>query len=287
MKYLFISDHREIFRVGRMCNVLDVSRSGYYSWLNRPESLRKKQNGKLAAQIKVIHGQKRKIYGSPRIHRELKDKGISCSRNRVARIMKQEGIRAIVPRKFKATTDSKHNLPVAPNLLKQDFDIKEPNKVWLADITYIPTLEGWLYLAAVMDLGCRRIKGWSMGNRLTKDLALDALKMAICNDPETKGIIHHSDRGSQYASLEYQKLLKNNGLICSMSRKGNCWDNAPMESFFHTLKTEWVFGFKYNTQQEAKDSLFDYIEVFYNRQRRHSALLYMNPCQYELYKMAA
>ena len=140
MKYLFISDHREIFRVGRMCNVLDVSRSGYYSWLNRPESLRKKQNGKLAAQIKVIHGQKRKIYGSPRIHRELKDKGISCSRNRVARIMKQEGIRAIVPRKFKATTDSKHNLPVAPNLLKQDFNIKEPNKVWLADITYIPTL---------------------------------------------------------------------------------------------------------------------------------------------------
>jgi putative transposase len=287
MKYLFISDHREIFRVGRMCNVLDVSRSGYYSWLNRPESLRKKQNGKLAAQIKVIHGQKRKIYGSPRIHRELKDKGISCSRNRVARIMKQEGIRAIVPRKFKATTDSKHNLPVAPNLLKQDFDIKEPNKVWLADITYIPTLEGWLYLAAVMDLGCRRIKGWSMSNRLTKELALDALKMAICNNPETKGIIHHSDRGSQYASLEYQKLLNNNGLICSMSRKGNCWDNAPMESFFHTLKTEWVYGLKYNTRQEAKASLFDYIEVFYNRQRRHSALLYMNPCQYELYRMAA
>ena len=287
MKYVFISDHREIFRVGRMCNILDVSRSGYYAWLNRPESLRKKQNGKLAAQIKVIHGQKHKIYGSPRIHRELKDKGISCSRNRVARIMKQEGIRAIVPRKFKATTDSKHNFSVAPNLLRQDFDIKEPNKVWLADITYIPTLEGWLYLAAVMDLGCRRIKGWSMSNRLTKELALDALKMAICNNPETKGIIHHSDRGSQYASLEYQKLLNNNGLICSMSRKGNCWDNAPMESFFHTLKTEWVYGLKYNTRQEAKASLFDYIEIFYNRQRRHSALLYMNPCQYELYKMAA
>lgn len=287
MKYIFISDHREIFRVGLMCNVLEVSRSGYYVWLNRPECLRKKENDRLTAQIKVIYGQKRKIYGSPRIHRELKDKGISCSRNRVARIMKQEGIRAIVPRKFKATTDSKHNLPVAPNLLKQDFDIKEPNKVWLADITYIPTHEGWLYLAAVMDLGCRRIKGWSMSNRLTKELALDALKMAICNNPETKGIIHHSDRGSQYASLEYQKLLKSNGLICSMSRKGNCWDNAPMESFFHTLKTEWVYGLKYNTRQEAKDSLFDYIEVFYNRQRRHSALQYMNPCQYELYRVAA
>jgi len=287
MKYLFISDHREIFRVGRMCNVLDVSRSGYYAWLKRPESHRKKENRKLAIQIKVIHGQKRKIYGSPRIHKELNEKGFKCSPNRVARIMKQEGIRAIVPRKYKATTDSKHSLPVAPNLLKQDFDIKEPNKVWLADITYISTLEGWLYLAAVMDLGCRRIKGWAMSDRLTKELALAALKMAICNHPNTAGIIHHSDRGSQYASNDYQKLLKENGLICSMSRKGNCWDNAPMESFFHTLKTEWVYGFKYNTRQEAKVSLFEYIEIFYNRQRRHSALQYMNPCQYELYRMAA
>jgi putative transposase len=287
MKYRFISDHRGIFKVGRMCTILDISRSGYYSWRNRPESPRKKQNRKLAAQIKVIHGQKRKIYGSPRIHRELKDKGLSYSRNRVARIMKLEGIRAVVPRKFKATTDSKHNLPVAPNLLNQNFDIKEPNKVWLADITYISTLEGWLYLAAVMDLGCRRIKGWAMSNRITKELALDALRMAICNNRETTGIIHHSDRGSQYASLEYQKLIKSNELICSMSRKGNCWDNAPMESFFHTLKTEWVYGLKYKTRQEAKASLFEYIELFYNRQRRHSALQYMNPCQYELYRMTA
>jgi len=287
MKYRFISDHREIFRVGRMCNVLDVSRSSYYAWLRRPESFRKKENRSLAIRIKVIHGQKRKTYGSPRVHQELKDTGIKCSRNRVARIMKQEGIRAVVQRKYKATTDSKHNLPVAPNLLKQDFDIKEPNKVWLADITYISTLEGWLYLATVMDLGCRRIKGWSMSNRLTKELALDALKMAICNNPITTGIIHHSDRGGQYASTEYQKLLADNGMIPSMSRKGNCWDNAPMESFFHTLKTELVYGLRYNTRQEAKASLFKYIEIFYNRQRRHSALQYMNPCQYELYKMAA
>jgi len=288
MKFRFISEHRGIFKVGRMCNVLDVSRSGYYAWFKRPESLRKKENRKLAVQIKVIHGQKhKKVYGSPRIHRELRDKGISCSRNRVARLMKQEGLRSIAPRKYKATTDSKHNLPVAPNLLKQDFNIKEPNKVWLADITYIATVEGWLYLASIMDLCSRRIKGWSMNNRLTKELALDALKMALCHHPQAKGIIHHSDRGSQYASDEYQKLLNNNGLICSMSRKGNCWDNAPMESFFHTLKTEWVFRFKYKTRQEAKTSLFDYIEMFYNRQRRHSALQYMNPCQYELYKMAA
>jgi putative transposase len=287
MKYRFISDHREIFRVGRMCNILDVSRSGYYAWLRRPESLRKKENRKLAIKIKVIHGQKRKTYGSPRIHQELNENGVKCSRKRVARIMKQEGVRAIVPRKYKATTDSKHNLPVAPNLLKQDFDIKEPNKVWLADITYISTIEGWLYLAAIMDLGCRRIKGWSMSNRLTKELVLDALKMAVCNNPKAAGVIHHSDRGSQYASAEYQKLLKDNGMICSMSRKGNCWDNAPMESFFHTLKTEWVYGLKYKTRQEAKASLFEYIEIFYNRQRRHSALQYMNPCQYELYRMAA
>jgi putative transposase len=286
MKYPFISAHRKIFRVGLMCNILDVSRSGYYIWLRRPESLRKKENRKLAARIKVIHGQKHKLYDSPRIHKELNEDGVVCSRNRIARIMKQEGVRAVVPRKYKATTDSKHNLPVAPNLLKQDFDIKEPNKVWLADITYISTLEGWLYLAAVMDLGCRRIKGWAMSNRLTKELALDALRMAICNNPKTTGIIHHSDRGSQYASLDYQKLLKDKSLICSMSRKGNCWDNAPMESFFHTLKTEWVYGLKYNTRQQAKASLFEYIELFYNRQRRHSALLYMNPCQYELYKMA-
>lgn len=288
MKFRFISDHREIFRVGRMCNVLDVSRSGYYAWLKRPESRRNKENRKLALHIRVIHNQKYKnVYGSPRIHRELSDKGVLCSQNRVARIMKQEGIRAIVPRKYKATTDSKHNLPVAPNLLKQEFDVKEPHKVWLADITYIATVEGWLYLASIMDLGSCRIKGWSMNNRITKELTLDALKMAICNYPETEGIMHHSDRGSQYASHEYQKLLKDNGLICSMSRKGNCWDNAPIESFFHTLKTEWVYRFQYRTRQEAKISLFDYIEIFYNRQRRHSALQYMNPCQYELYKMAA
>ena len=287
MKYRFISANREIFKVGRMCNVLNVSRSSYYAWLKRPESTRKKGNRKLAARIKVIHGQFRKVYGSPRIYRELKDQGVSCSPNRVARIMKQEGIKAIVPRKFKVTTDSKHNLPVAPNLLNQDFDIKEPNRVWLADITYIATTEGWLYLSSVMDLGSRRIKGWAMSNRINKELTLDALKMAMCNHPATAGIIHHSDRGSQYASHEYQKQLKDHGLLYSMSRKDNCWDNAPMESFFHTLKTEWVYGLQYNTRYEAKASLFDYIEIFYNRQRRHSGIQYMTPCQYELFRMVA
>jgi putative transposase len=288
MRYTFISENKGRFKVGRMCNVLNVSRSGYYAWRKRPESNRSRENRKLAAQIKVIHMDKfKKAYGSPRIHEELNDNGFSCSPNRVARVMKKEGIRAIVPRKYKATTDSKHKFPVAPNLLKQDFNIKEPNKIWMADITYIATSEGWLYLASVMDLGSRRIKGWAMSDRITQELALDALNMAICNHPEIKNIIHHSDRGSQYACNTYQKLLKDNELICSMSRKGNCWDNAPMESFFHTLKTEWAYRFKYNTRKEAKTSLFDYIELFYNRQRRHSALQYMNPCQYEVFKMAA
>ena len=288
MKYTLISENKGGFKIGRMCNALDVSRSGYYAWRKRPESKRSRENRKLAAQIKVIHMDKyKKAYGSPRIYKELDEKGISCSPNRVARVMKKEGIRAIVLRKYRATTNSKHKFLVAPNLLKQDFNIKEPNKVWLADITYIRTSEGWLYLASVMDLGSRRIKGWAMSDRITQELTLNALDMAITNNPDANNIIHHSDRGSQYACNEYRKQLKKNGLICSMSRKGNCWDNAPMESFFHTLKTEWAYRFKYKTRKEAKVSLFGYIEIFYNRQRRHSALQYMNPCQYEDFKMAA
>jgi putative transposase len=288
MKYPFISENRGRFKVGRMCNVFNVSRSGYYAWRKRPESQRSMENRKLTTQIKVIHMDKyKKAYGSPRIHKELKENGFPCSQNRVARVMREEGIRAIVPRKYRATTNSKHKYPVAPNLLKQDFDVKEPNKVWVADITYIATSEGWLYLSSVMDLGSRRIKGWAMSDRITQELTLIALNMAITNTPDTNGIIHHSDRGSQYACNEYRNLLNKNGLVCSMSRKGNCWDNAPMESFFHTLKTEWAYRFKYITRKEAKASLFGYIEIFYNRQRRHSALQYMNPCQFEVFKMAA
>jgi putative transposase len=288
MKYTFISENRGRFKVDWMCKAIDISRSGYYAWRKRPESKRTKENRKLADKIKLIHMDKyKKAYGSPRIHQELKENGVPCSQNRVARVMNKEGIRAIVPRKYRATTNSKHKFPVAPNLLKQDFNVKEPNKVWVADITYIATSEGWLYLASVMDLGSRRIKGWAMSDRITQELTLNAMNMAITNTPDTNNIIHHSDRGSQYACNEYRKLLKSNGIMCSMSRKGNCWDNAPMESFFHTLKTEWAYRFKYKTRKEAKASLFGYIEIFYNRQRRHSALQYMNPCQYEDFKMAA
>jgi putative transposase len=287
MKHRFISDHRERTNVGLMCKVLNISRSGYYAWLKRPESHRSKENRKLADHIRIIHAKSRKIYGAPRIYRELKENGVSCSQNRVARIMKQEGIRGIAPRKFKATTDSKHNFPVAPNLLNRDFDVKEPHRVWLADITYIHTAEGWLYLSAIMDLGSRRIMGWAMSDTMKRKLTLDALTMAICNYSQTNGIIHHSDRGSQYASEDYQNKLQTHDFVCSMSRKGNCWDNAPMESFFHTLKTEWVYGFKYRTRREARANIFDYIEIFYNRQRRHSTLGYITPCQYEQYRLAA
>ena len=287
MKYRFISDQRERANVGLMCKVLNVSRSGYYAWIKRPESRRSRENRKLADHIKVIHAKSRKIYGAPRIHKELKENGVSCGHNRVARIMKQEGLRSVAPKKFKATTDSNHNFPVSPNLLKQDFNVKEPHRVWLADITYISTGEGWLYLSVIMDLGSRRIMGWAMSDRMKRKLTLDALMMALCNRPQSNGIIHHSDRGSQYASSEYQKELKEHGLTSSMSRKGNCWDNAPLESFFHSLKTEWVYRFRYKTRQEARASLFDYIEIFYNRQRRHSTLGYITPCQYEQYRMAA
>lgn len=287
MKFQFISDHREIFKVGRMCKVLKVSRSGYYAWRKCPESRRSRENRKLAAKIRVIHGQSRKTYGAPRVYRELKDQRVCCSKNRVARIMRQEGIRAKSKRKFKATTDSKHQLPVAPNLLNQDFDVKTLNTVWLADITYIGTEEGWLYLAAVRDLGSRRIIGWSMAERMTRQLTIDALMMAIGNRNRVEGVVHHSDRGSQYASAEYQQLLQSHKIVCSMSRRGNCYDNAVMESFFHTLKTEWVYFNRYRTRGEAKASIFDYIEVFYNRQRRHSVLDYVSPFQYELTKLAA
>jgi len=288
MRYTLISENRGRSKVDRMCKAFEISRSGYYAWRKRPESKRSKENRKLADHIKLIHMDKyKKVYGSPRIHQELKEKGVPCSQNRVARVMKKEGIRSIVPRKYRATTNSKHKFPVAPNHLKQNFNVKEPNKVWVSDITYIATSEGWLYLASVMDLGSRRVKGWAMSDRITQDLTINALNMAVSNNPTTNGIMHHSDRGSQYACNAYRKLLKSNGLICSMSRKGNCWDNAPMESFFHTLKTEWAYRFKYKTRKEAKTSLFGYIEIFYNRQRRHSALQYMNPCQYEDFKMAA
>ena len=287
MKFKFISENREMFKVGRMCAVLKVSCTGFYSWLKRPESRRRIENRFLEQKIRETHEASRKIYGAPKIYEDLKDEGIACSLNRVARIMRQAGIKSKTVKRFKATTDSRHNFPVAPNRLDQNFNVSIPNKAWAADITYIATAEGWLYLAALMDLYSRKIVGWSMDNRMTRQLSINALEMAITNRQGIQGLTHHSDRGSQYASDNYQKVLKEHGIICSMSRKGNCYDNAVMENFFRLLKTEWVHHYRYQTRQQAKTSIFEYIETFYNVKRRHSRLNYLSPCDYEDWKMAA
>ena len=264
-----------------MCSVLEVSRSGFYAWFKRAESPREQENRRLTNLIVEIHKKSRETYGSPRIFAELQARGERCGKNRVARLMKKAGIRSKVRRKFRVTTDSSHALPVAPNLLDQHFVSSHPNEIWMADITYIPTDEGWLYLASILDLFSRTVVGWSMDSTMKTGLALDALRMAIgCRRPGL-GLLHHSDRGSQYASSDYQELLKQHGMICSMSRKGNCYDNAVKESFFHTLKTELVHHVRYPTRATARASLFDYIGVFYNRERRHSSLGYLTPEEFE------
>jgi len=288
MKYQFIADHRQEFEIRAMCRVLKVSRSGYYAWRERPVSEREMANQKLTAQIEEIHQQSRQTYGSPRIHAELADQGVKCGHNRVARLMRQAELRAKQNRKFKVTTtDSAHNYPVAPNLLEQDFQASQPNEKWVADITYIPTAEGWLYLATVMDLYSRRIVGWAMGDTLERWLPLAALQMALETRQPSPGLLHHSDRGSQYASEDYQAVLTKYQIQGSMSRAGNCYDNAPIESFFGTLKTELVHHRHYATRAEAKTDIFEYIEVFYNRFRRHSALDNLCPVVFERLPMAA
>ena len=270
-----------------MCRVLEISSSGYYAWLKRGESRRVREDRRLLVEIKAIHQENRKTYGSPRIHAELKDRQGHCGKKRIARLMRESGIRAKQKKKFKATTDSKHSHPVAPNLLQRNFEAAMPDQKWLADITYIPTREGWLYLAAILDLHSKIIVGWSMASRMTKSLVLEALEMAVGRRHPGPGLIHHTDRGSQYACGDYQRALRSHGMICSMSRKGDCWDNAPMESWFHTLKTELVNHRDYLTRVQAKADIFEYIEVFYNRSRRHSGLGYMTPAQYEMIKRAA
>lgn len=262
-----------------MCEVLNVSRSGYYAFLKRPESNRQKANRKLLEKIREIHEKSHKIYGYPRITQNL-PKDIKASKNRVYRLMKENGIASKTRRKYKATTSSKHDLPVAENLLNQDFTAEKPNQKWVSDITYIETGEGWLYLAGVMDLFGRPIVGWSMAEHMRTELVENALKHAIGRTNAKAGLLVHSDRGVQYASNKYQNLLKKNGYICSMSRKGNCYDNAPMESFWGKLKTEWLYGQKFKTRAEAKRAVFEYIEIFYNRQRTHTTNGYVAPCDY-------
>lgn len=278
---MFIRDHRYEFRVWLMCRVLGVSKSGYYAWLERPESERTRANRSLVSRIRVSHQRSRKSYGSPRITDDLNDSGVPCGRHRVARLMQEQGIRAKTVKKYKATTNSKHTLPVAPNLLSRQFTVSRPNRVWVSDITYIWTTEGWLYLAVVLDLYSRLIVGWAMSERCDGLLTLSALRQALAHRQPSAGLIHHSDRGKQYAAAGYQKLLREHDAISSMSRKGDCWDNAPCESFFGTLKQELVYQERFVTRDEAKAKIFEYIEVFYNRQRRHSAAGSHSPVEFE------
>ena len=264
-----------------MCQVLEVSKSGYYKWNNKKSTKREQANTLLAKEIRLIYYESKMLYGVLRIKNALKKKDINCNKKRVARFMRKMGISSKIKRKFKATTNSKHNFPVCKNLLNQNFKIQEINKVWASDITYVYTKEGWLYLSVIMDLCSRKIVGWSMSENMKKELVIKALNQALSKREIGKEIIHHSDRGSQYASYKYQNILKENGFKSSMSKKGDCYDNAVVESFFHTLKTELIYLESYNTREEAKNNIFEYIEVFYNRKRLHSTLDYNSPEEFE------
>lgn len=269
-----------------MCRALGVSRSGYYAWRSRQPSAAEVRHAELAAEVEQIHEQVKGRYGSPRIHAELMARGHECCVNFVAKLMREAGIAAKTKRKFRQTTDSNHSMPVAENVLDRQFDPEEPNARWCADITYVPTREGWLYLAVVEDLFSRMVVGWSMAETMTSRLVVDALEMALARRSTLKGssssgLVAHSDRGSQYASEHYQRRLAEERIACSMSRRGDCWDNAPMESFFASLKKELVHHEDYATRDEARASVFEYIEAFYNRVRRHSSLGYVAPAEYE------
>jgi putative transposase len=281
MKFRFIEENRDAHEVGLMCRVLDVSRSGFYAWEERPPSDREKESTRLLDQIRVVHAESRRLYGAPRVHAELVDRGEGCGRKRVARLMRQAGIQARTVRRYRVTTESNHRWPVAPNLLKRCFEATKPNRVWIADITYVRTWEGWMYLAAIVDVFSRYVVGWAMDKSISADLTLSALRMALAGRRPGHGLIHHSDRGGQYACDDYRELLKDHGARASMSRKGDCWDNAAMESFYHTVKTELVALETFRTRAEASRAVFEYIEVYYNRQRRHSTLGYLSPAEFE------
>ncbi len=258
-----------------------MSTSGYYSWRNRDKSSRHKENEKLIPIVQKAHKVSKGTYGTRRIAEEIESHGISCGRHRARTLMNLAGVSVKPQKKFKATTDSRHDLPVSPNLLDREFDVAEPDRVWVSDITYVWTREGWLYLAVILDLFHRQVVGWSMSRRIDKKLVMDALRMGLWHRRPSPGLIFHSDRGSQYCSHDFQQLLKTNGLISSMSRKGDCWDNAVAESFFGSLKTERIFFTNYKTRDEARRDVVDYIEMFYNCRRRHSYLGYLSPMKYE------
>jgi putative transposase len=282
VKFAWVQEHRQAFGIEAMCRVLEVSSSGFYAWRGRPISERQRRRSELAQQIRAVHTHSRGVYGSPRVHRALEAQGRQVCENTVARIMRLERIRAGIKKRFvPRTTDSAHAHRPAPNRLDRCFEANRPNRKWVADITYVATEEGWLYVAAVMDLYSRRIVGWSMADHMKARLVSDALSMALARRSPEPGLLHHSDRGVQYACDDYQELMARHGIACSMSGRGNCYDNAAMESFWATLKTELVHPAHYATRQQAKASIFEYIEVFYNRIRLHSSIGYVSPEWFE------
>ncbi len=288
MRFRFIEGHRKVFLVRVMCSVLRVSASGYYAWRGRPESARALADKALVEDIRRVHAGSRRRYGSPRVHASLQAEGKRVGCNRVARLMRDHGIQAHRRRPFRRTTDSNHAFPPAPNLLDRQFaSAVAPNQVWLADLTYIATGEGWLYLAAVLDLFSRKIVGWAMSETMPQELTLAALNMTITNRTPGPELLHHSDRGSQYCAHAYRRVLDEHGMRCSMSRKGNCWDNAPMESFFGSLKTELDGDGPFDTRQAARTALFRAIEGWHNRDRLHSSLGYITPINKEQLAAAA
>ena len=282
MRYVFIRVEKANYPVRMLCRVLLVSRGGYYSWEKRPESCHAREDEALVLKLKVLYKVNRETYGSPRLYRELKDQGFKVGRNRIARLMRENGLVATKPKRFRKTTDSSHSQPVAENVLNGKFEVPGPNRAWVTDITYIWTWEGWLYLAVIIDLFSRRVVGWSMAEHMRLELVLNALQMAI-GERLTDGdvLVHHSDRGSQYASGMYRDILAQHGIICSMSRKGNCWDNAVAESFFATLKKELISRDSWPTRRGARAAIHEYITLFYNSRRRHSYLGFMSPMEFE------
>jgi putative transposase len=282
VKYAFIREHLTEFAVEICCSVLEVSRSGYYDWIDRPRSDRDKRREELVAKIETVAVEGRGSYGSPRIFKALADQGEKVCENTIAKVMQAAGIQAKTKKKFvPVTTDSDHSNPVAGNVLDRQFTAELPNQKWAVDITYIPTNEGWMYLAGVIDLCSRMIVGWSMDAHMKTSLVTDALKMAIARRSPKEGLLHHGDRGVQYTSDDYLHLIRSHKMLPSMSGKGDCWDNAVMESFWSTLKTELVHDEQYQTHDQARASIFEYIEAFYNRKRLHSSLGYVSPETFE------
>jgi putative transposase len=284
VRYACIRAHEGEFEILLMCRVLEVSRSGFYAWKSRPASRHHQRDNELRRWVRRAHEESQRRYGSPRIHRALRAQEVRTSRTRVARLMREDGLRGKQRRKFRRTTDSRHTEPIAPNLLARQFapQTAAPDRVWVADITYLPTREGWLYLAVALDLATRLVVGWSMATTLSASLPLQALEMAVQRRRPPRGLVHHSDRGVQYACLEYRETLASHGMVRSMSRKGDCWDNAVAESFFATLERELIDHADWRTRQEAITAVFSFIEIWYNRKRLHSSLDYQAPAAYEL-----